>query len=240
MVEAHLAAEPSDRLFIRADTMGGTGLIFAGKGPQRNWQDFDGAAIEDLIGYGLLHLGFGSRGSPNYRISGEGLLFYRWLMAQQGGAVTQMEERVQRALSGDAFAKDHPGAAHHMREAFELLWAGAESNQVVSEIGDHLRKALMDVTTDVLGPGTATQQEMPVQRLKEWMTTQTTLSTRDADVVQQLVELARVVLRLDHRLNHVRDETDKGQPLPTPEEVRRAAFTTALVCYELARIELSR
>jgi hypothetical protein len=127
-----------------------------------------------------------------------------------------------------------------MREAFELLWAGAESNQVVSEIGDHLRKALMDVTTDVLGPGTATQQEMPVQRLKEWMTTQTTLSTRDADVVQQLVELARVVLRLDHRLNHVRDETDKGQPLPTPEEVRRAAFTTALVCYELARIELSR
>ena len=42
-------------------------------------------------------------------------------------------------------------------------------------------------------------------------------------------------LRLDHRLNHVRDEVGKGEPTPTYEEMRRAAFLTALVCYELDR-----
>jgi hypothetical protein len=235
MVEAHLAAK-GDRFFVRADTMGGTGLIFAARGIHRDWHDFDGSALEDLVGYNLLHLSFGGRGSPNYRISGEGLLFHQWLMEEQGAAISQVEDQVQRVLAGDAFAKAHPGAAHHLAEAFSLLWSGTESNQVISEIGDHLRKALMDMTTDILGSEIAPQQEQPVERLRKWLATAQSLSPRDLDVVTQLVELARAVLRLDHRLNHVRDEISKKQPPPSPDEVRRAAFTTAYVCYELERV----
>lgn len=150
-----------------------------------------------------------------------------------------MEETIQRALSAEAFAEAHPGAAHHLREAFNLVWESSGAEQAISEIGDHLRKALMDTTTDVLGADSR-QQERPVEGLKLWLTSQTRLSAREREVLQHLIDLARVVLRLDHRLNHVRDEADKGEAAPTWEEVRRAAFTTALVCYELDRVKLNR
>jgi hypothetical protein len=52
------------------------------------------------------------------------------------------------------------------------------------------------------------------------------------------VRLARSVLWLDPRLNHVRDETSKGEPEPDRAEIRRAAFLTAVVCYELAQLRV--
>lgn len=236
MVDAHLTAGSGDRLFIRGDTMDGTGMIFSGPKVRRDWHNFDGGAINDLVSYILLHQGFGGRGSPTYRISGEGLHFYRTLMDCQGSAFTQMEDRVQHARSGDAFAKAHPRAAHHLREAFDLLWQGNQSEQVVSEIGDHLRKGLIDMTTDVLGTGAVGAQEKPVERLKGWISSHPHLGAREADVLHQLAELVKVVLRLDNRLNHMRDEADKGEQPVTWEEVRRAAFATTLVCYELDRV----
>lgn len=236
MVDAHLSAGSGDRLFIRCDTSDGTGMIFSSSTVRRNWNQFDGGAIDDLVGYGLLHQGFGGKGSPNYRISGDGLAVHSSLMNRQGSALTQMEDCVQRSLAGDAFADAHPGAAHHLREAFILLWQGGQSEQVVSEIGDHLRKAIMDTMTDVFGTDTVGRQEKPVERLKEWLSSQPGIGSREADVLLHLAELVRVVLRLDHRLNHVRDEADKGERLPTWEEFRRAAFATAFVCYELAQV----
>lgn len=89
MATAHVAAGNGDRLFIRADSMGGTGMIFTGQGRRQNWENFDGSALDDLVAYGLLHLGFGGRGSPNYRLAGEGLHFYRWLMSREGEPMAQ-------------------------------------------------------------------------------------------------------------------------------------------------------
>jgi hypothetical protein len=235
MVEAHLSAGPGDKLFIRADSLSGTGMVFTGGGSRRNWRGFDGGAIEDLVGYGLLHLGFSSQGTPNYRVGGEGLAFYRWLMQDEGAAVDQVGEQVQRFVSGSDFATKHPGSAHHLQQAFALLWEGRTDTQVVSEIGDHLRKALMDISTDTVGPAAGGEQEKPIERLQAHLQSQS-LGEREQVVLTQLVEVARVVLRLDHRLNHVRDEKDKGHPAATWEEMRRASFLTALVAYELSRI----
>jgi hypothetical protein len=234
MIDAHLAAGPGEKLFIRADSMAGTGLIFTGKAARRDWDGFDGGALDDLVSYGLLHHNLGGGGTPNYRIGGEALAFHRSLMEQEGSAVDQVGEQVQRFVGGSDFAAEHSGAAHHLRQAFELLWGGRTDDQVVSEIGDHLRKALMDITTDTVGSFASGEQERPIERLRAHLDGQS-LSERERDVLGQLVELARVVLRLDHRLNHVRDETDKGRPAATWEEIRRASFVTALVCYELGR-----
>ena len=93
----------------------------------------------------------------------------------------------------------------------------------------------MDTTTDVVGVGTGGTQEKPIQRLRDLFST-LNVPAREADVLTQVVELARVVLRLDHRLNHIRDEADQGESPASWEEVRRAAFTTALACYELDRL----
>jgi hypothetical protein len=104
----------------------------------------------------------------------------------------------------------------------------------VSEIGDHLRKALIDATTDVVGAEAGGEQEKPIQRLRAHVG-RLLLPAREAEVLVQVVELARVVLRLDHRLNHIR-EADQGEPEVSWEEMRRAAFATAFACYELDRL----
>ena len=234
MAAAHIESK-GDRRFLRSDTMGGTKMLFAGEGSRRQFSGFDGGAIDDLLDWGLLRVNYGSGGTPNYRVTGEAQQFYGWLKQDQGTVVDQVEEEVRRLTSSSEYAGRHSGAAHHLHEAFELLWSGRTDNQVVSEIGDHLRKALMDATTDVVGRTAAGQQEKPIDRLQSHVAGMN-LPSREADVISGIVELARRVLRLDQRLNHVRDEVDAGHPEASWEEIRRAAFTTAYVCYELDRL----
>ncbi len=233
MASAHLEST-GDRLFIRADSAAGTHMIFTGEGSARRFSNFDGGAVQDLLAWGLLHQGHSRRGTPNYRVTGEAVRFYRWLMQSRGTAIDQVEQQVKRVTDGAHFAEAHPGGAHHLREAFELLWSGRTDEQVVSEIGDHLRKALMDATTDLVRCDTG-GQERPIQRLKAHLDS-LHLPSREAEVLVQVVELARVVLRLNHRLNHIRDEADQGEPGASWEEIRRAAFATAFACYELDRL----
>lgn len=233
MVEAHLEAGVGDKLFIRSDSQVGNGLIFSTKSVRRDWRGFNGGSLDDLVSFGLLHLGFGGRGSKNYRISADGVAFYRWLREQQGEPIAQVRTAVVDLIDSPRFATRQPGAAHHLAEAFSLLRTEGTSTQQTSEIGDHLRKAIMDATTAVLGedPG----QEKPIARLESWLDGNTTLHDRERPVLADLFRLAASTLRLDHRLNHVRDEVGKGEPAPTFEEMRRAAFMTALACYELDR-----
>ncbi len=118
-----LTRSTGDRLFIRADSAAGTHMIFSGEGSSRQFSNFDGGAVQDLIGWGLLHLDHNARGTPNYRVSGEGLRFFRWQQSR-GSAIDRVEEEVRSVTDSSAFAETHPGASHHLREAFELLWAG--------------------------------------------------------------------------------------------------------------------
>jgi hypothetical protein len=64
----------------RADSAGGTHMIFTGERSSRQFSNFDGGAVQDLLAWNLLHLGYSRRGTPNYRVTGEALRFYRWLM----------------------------------------------------------------------------------------------------------------------------------------------------------------
>ena len=237
MVTTHLESE-GDRLFIFTDTSAGTELNFLGKGSDRWFSGVDGGALADLTRSGLLHLDDAER-SPNYRVSGEGERFYRWLMQSEGSAIDQVEQEIHRMTSGPEYAEAHPGVAHHLREAFELLWSGHTDDPVVSEVGDHLRKALMDATTDLVGPDADGQQEHPIERLESHLEG-LDLPSRETEVVSRIVELARAVLRLDQRLVHIRDEADKGEPGASWEEIRRAAFTTVFACYELDRLQVTK
>lgn len=88
----------------------------------------------------------------------------------------------------------------------------------------------MDIVSDVVGE--AGKQEQPIPRLKAWLE-ERSMADREREVLVALVELARVALRLDDRLNHIRDEADAGEPGATQAELRRAAFVTTLVCEQL-------
>ena len=160
--------------------------------------------------------------------------FYRWLMEQKGTPVTQVEEVVRTTVSGAEFARDHPGAAHHLSEAFALLWSDRTDIQVIAETGEHLRGAIMDIAQDITdGEGSA---ERPIEPLSSYLQRITDkLGERESAVLQSLIELVDVTLRLDQRLTHIRDETGKGRPLRNWDESRRAAFVTAFTCYEFYR-----
>ena len=237
MAAAHLEST-GDRLFILTDTAAGTELNFLGKGSNRPFGGVDLGALADLTDWRLLRIDNGGWGSSNYRVTGEGQYFYQKLMQSEGSAVDQIEQEIRRVTSGPDYAKAHPGVAHLLREAFELLWGGQTDDQVVSKVGDHLRKALMDATTDLVGPDTEGRQEQPTPRLKRHLKG-LDLPSREAEVVSRIVELAEAVLSLDQRLDHIRDEADKGKPSATWEEIRRAAFTTAFTCYELDRLQVT-
>ena len=237
MAAAHLEST-GDRFFILSSTFGGTNLNFLGHGSKRQFSGVDEGSLVNLAGWGLLHIDYGERGTPNYRVAGEGQRFYRHLMRGKGSAIDQIEEETRRVISGSEYAEAHPRAAHHLREAFGLLWSGQTNDQIVSEVGDHLRKALMDATTDLVGPDAKGGQEKPIERLRHHLEG-LDLPSREAEVVSRIVALAEAVLSLDHRLNHIRDEADKGKPDASWEEVRRAAFTTAFTCYELDRLQVA-
>lgn len=239
MSAAHLEST-GDRFFILTSTFGGASLHFVGKGSgsRHTFGDVDPGALNDLASWNLLHIEYGQR-DPNYRVTGEGQRFYRWLMLREGSAVEQVEAVVRRLISGSEYAKAHPNPSHHLREAFELLWSGLTDDPVVSEIGDHMRKALMDAVSDLVGLDAGGWQEEPISRLKDHVVG-LGLATREAEVVSRLVDLARSVLRLDNRLVHIRDETDRGERRADWEEIRRAAFATSFVCYELGRIQAQR
>jgi hypothetical protein len=231
MVSAHLASSSDDRLFIESQGLGGPTRLIA-PSPTEQITGFDRGALDDLSRYGLIQRGMGSRGGRNYRITGEGVHFHRWMMAREGEPISQVESHARRLLDSPTFAEHHPGAGHHLSEAFQLLWTGRTDTQAVSEIGDHLRKALFDVTDDLAGLDSG-KTEQPVDRLKAYVEQAAHLAGRERTALASLVTFVQDVLRLDHRLAHVRDELDKDVPLRDWDELRRAAFLTVVVCFEL-------
>ena len=234
MAAAHLASS-GDRRFMRADTFGGSTMTFTGTGDsiRHTFEGFDPGSLDDLVTQQLLSVRYSQRrATPNYRVTGDGQCFYQWLMEQKGSSIQQVEEETLKLIESEPFATAHSACTHHLGEAFELLWSGKGDPQTVSEIGDHLRKALMDLTSDLVGTSGAGHQEKPIQRLEQHIE-RADLGDRERQVLIKTVELAEATLRLDHRLNHVRDEADRGRPESSWPEVRTAAFTTAFVCYQL-------
>lgn len=232
MVDLHLAST-GDRMFMEIKTWGGCSLRFCGD-PGASVTVGDEGALRDLAQYGLLQVAYGSRGTPNYRVGSDGIHFYRYLLTRLGSPVDQVEQEVRRSLVDERFAQRRGESAHHLVQAFDLLWTNRTDDQTVSEIGDHLRKALMDVSTSVAGGQTS---EQPVRTLRQALSTGSiAVPPREAASLDQLIALTEAVVKLDHRLNHVRDERDKDAEPVRWEELRRAAFLTAVTCSEIGSV----
>lgn len=235
MTDLHLAAGSGDRRFLLSQTFGGTSLHFASPQVRQSLNHVDVGALENLVQYGLLHVTYSTQGTPNFRVSADGVAFNRWLHQHDGRAVDQVHATVLRMVDSRQFARAYPTASQLLNEAFELLWSDRNDKAWMSEIGDHLRKALMDLVSDLIDDASATP-ERPVDRLKESLQRLPHLPQRERRVVEQMIDLTQAVISLDHRLAHVRDEEYKGEPIATHSEVRRAAFLTAVTCYELSEL----
>lgn len=228
MVEAHLASTSSRRNFLLAGTLQSDFLIFSGGAFER--QEVQKFALDDLVSYGLLRMGYGSKGSPHYTVSGESLRFYRALKQLRGKPVDSIEQVVRHLVDGPAFAKAYGSASEHVAEALALLWSDRTDVVTVSDLGGHLRSAVIDTVAGVTGSPVPNVEDIRAQ-LAAWLKGRT--EDREAALLVEVVETA---FKLDQRLTHVRDEVGKGAAPPTWNELRRAAFATVFACYELAQV----
>jgi hypothetical protein len=154
--------------------------------------------------------------------------------ARRRSALRAIEDETRRFLASGTYAGRHPAIAENLDAAFDLLATEKLEPEVVVQIGNHLRDALLDAINDVAGeppPG----QDHPILRLRDYLAARG-LATREAKVATSVVDLARAALRLDHRLGFAYNAEQHGEPAIVWDELRRAAFSSAYACYELARL----
>jgi hypothetical protein len=150
-------------------------------------------------------------------------------------ALRSFEDETRRFLSNASYAERHPAVADSLDSAFALLATEKLEPEVVVEIGNHLRDAILGAINEVAGdppPG----EDHPILRLRDRVAAEG-LAVREGKVVTTVVDLARASLRLDHRLGFARDAEKHGEPAIVWDELRRAAFASAYACYELARLQ---
>ena len=132
----------------------------------------------------------------------------------------------RRLVNDDDFSDRFPTSAHHLSEALALLWSNhASTETAVVEIGTHLRSALQSLVHDVAGG----KPEQANENIRRWAPTVT--ADREAALLVAMVEHAH---SCPQRLTHIRDESAKGRPLRSIDELRRIAFLTTVVCNEVA------
>jgi hypothetical protein len=98
----------------------------------------------------------------------------------------------------------------------------------LAEVGQHLRGALVDVVQASAGLTGPEENIAAAPKAARKVAVE-----RGDEAVQALVTLAEKVTSFDQVIADARDEQAQGRPAADAETVRRAAFLTGLVCYEL-------
>lgn len=214
-----------ERSIYRMD-FGEASFLFLETAAGRKTWNLDVEKLDSLLEYGLVTRMEGTR----FRVSGDGSAFYAWLQNEQGLPIAQLAQKSLDLVRSAEFASRHASCSHHLSEAFNLLWEGSTENPNVSEIGLHLRNALFDIANDVNRDG-KTSEDL-VKRLNGWMSV-AALQEREREALESLIVFAKTTLSHAQRLTHIRDDLKKGNPSPEFAEIRRCAFLTSLVCYEI-------
>jgi len=219
MTDCHNSAN-TNRFFQFVATFGGSSVVWANGGEF----DTDRAALNELVDVGLLRRTSGGR-DPKFEVRHDAVLFVQWLRSR-GGALQAVDREARRLVNDEDFSDRFPTSAHHLSEALALLWSDRASTEAaVVEIGSHLRSALQSLVHDVAGG----KPEQANENIRRWVPTVT--ADREAALLVAMVEHAHSCCQ---RLTHIRDESAKGRPLRSVDELRRIAFLTTVVCNEVA------
>ena len=218
MTDCHNSAN-TNRFFHFVATFGGSSVVWAHGGEF----EIDQAALNELVDVGLLRRTSGGR-DPKFEVRHDAVLFVQWLRSR-GGALQAVDREARRLVNDDDFSDCFPTSAHHLSEALALWSDRASTEAAVVEIGSHLRSALQSLVHDVAGG----KPEQANENIRRWAPTVT--ADREAALLVAMVEHAHSCCQ---RLTHIRDESAKGRPLRSADELRRIVFLTIVVCNEVA------
>lgn len=97
--------------------------------------------VETLGRAGLLVIGFGGKGSPNFDVTPLGFRYYEFVRKRTGEPVKRIEATVHDYLDSQGFCQRYPQAFARWRSAEEMLWS-ADTEEQLTTIGHLCREAV--------------------------------------------------------------------------------------------------
>ena len=211
----------------------GNDAILSSNGSSISVRRSSASILNDLASHGLLRISrYDRRGDPQFELPADARDFDRWRRGLPS-PVQQVERDVLHIIDDTGFGERHPTAAKHLRSPFDLLAAASLDLADTTIIGDHLRKALIDVA------GVAAGLPNPDENLERVLRPRRVAAAERSDtVLAMLIDFTLALVSLDHSIEHVRDEISEHREPAGADTIRRAAFLTAVCCYELDRTPL--
>jgi len=224
----------SRQKFFVAQSFGGDTLIYPTI-PNEKAQIYFGD-IEALAHEGLLSLGYGSKGTPNFDVTPLGFKYYEYLKKKMGEPVERIVRTVRTYLDSNNFIKAYPTAYEKWRSAEELLWE-TDTKQQLTLIGHLCRESIQEFANYLISthnpPNAPTDKSKTVARLKAVFAKKAdSLGDSKKAFLDALVSYWGTVIDLIQRQEH--DSQKERQPLVW-EDARAVVFQTLIVMFEIDR-----
>ncbi len=190
--------------------------------------------IETLASQGLLRLGYGSRGTPNFDVTPLGFRYYENLKRKLGEPVERVERTIRNYLNAHDFQKKYPKAFKKWSAAENLLWE-TDSQQQLTTIGHLCRESVQEFTDTLIDqfqpPNAPTEKSKTLNRLKAVLDLESDkLGSKEKLFLEALLEYWESIIGLIQRQVH--DVQKEGQELIW-EDARRVVFQTMVVMFEI-------
>lgn len=233
LVEASRSV-PREELYPYASIAIGPSTMLVGPGLRD--AKVSGSDLRDLERYGLLRMGFSSKGNPNYEVTPEGRAYYDWMKSLEGDSTAQVEQEVRTFLDASAFRSRHPRSYDQWSEALSMLWS-AETETALTQIGHACREAMQTFATELVENSTAKDVDPDESHVENRVrsvieTRRTQLGGRATAWLDAMILYWRTVSDLAQKQEH-------GSKHPTRkltwEDGRRTVFQTAVTMFEIER-----
>lgn len=188
--------------------------------------------IEELGRQGLLAIGFGPRGTPNFDVTSLGFRYYEHLKRKRGEAVEHVGTTVREYLNSQEFRAKYPDAFAKWLSAEDLLWQ-TDTQPQLTTIGHLCREALQGFITILVEryqpPDVNTDKTKTAARLKAVLGTAQLGTTKKA-FLEALLAYWGTVNDLIQRQEH--GAYKDGEQLVW-EDARRVVFQTMITMFEI-------
>lgn len=193
--------------------------------------------VEVLSNEGLLALGYGSGGTPNFDITPLGFQYCEYLKKKSGEPVERIEATMKDFLDAQNFVKRYPEAYKKWSLAEDLLWK-TDSQQQLTTIGHLCREAVQEFAGYLVyshnPPNVTNDKSKTVARLKAIIDLKVKdLSDTKKGLFDAMIAYWGTVNDLIQRQEH--DSQKEGQPLIW-EDARVVVFQTLIIMFEIDRI----
>jgi hypothetical protein len=146
--------------------------------------------VEVLSSCGLVTIGYGPRGTPNFYVTPIGFKYYEHLKCRSTPAEA-VEDEIRRHLFSDQFKQNHQRSFAKWSQAEHLLWS-SESREQLTTIGHLCREAMQEFADELLQiysvPGPHPPKDKTVARVQAAVAAnRTTLGVSVAALLDALI-----------------------------------------------------